>query len=237
MIHVNKFIRTYQSLIISGFILVGVAAGIFLGIVPAVKQIINFREKIVLLKKQTNVLRTKVNTLDAIDEITYKKYFDDLVIAVPSDKSITSIFTTIDGLGAQTGVLLSDFMLKGPGSIASGSAKVGNNFLPFTLSVAGSLEQIHNFLEQVIHVRRFFRVRDFDLSFFPNNNVTVRMGMDAFYAPFPTKLGSTDQPIDPLSPQDEQTITAVGNLPILGQGATPPESETGQSLKEDPFAP
>ncbi len=238
MMHIHKFLRTYHGLVISCFILAGVAGGIFLGIIPAFKNILDFQEKIAVLKKQTEVLRAKANVLDAIDEITYKKYFTDLVVAVPSDKSLTSVFTTIDGLGVQTGVLLADFTLKSPGALASGSGKFGTNFLPFTLTVAGSYDQIHNFLEQAISVRRFFRVKDFNLTYALSDSVSVRMNMDAFYAPFPTTLGAADQAIGPLSPQDEQTIATVGKLPILGQGEAAPESETGtQPLREDPFAP
>jgi hypothetical protein len=131
---IHKFLRVYKGLIISGLIVAVVVAGIFLGIVPAVKKIMDFQENIAVLRKQIDVLRAKANVLDAIDEVTYKKYFADLVLAVPSEKSLTSAFTTIDGLGVQTGVTLTGFTLTNPGSLASGSARLGTNFLPFTLT-------------------------------------------------------------------------------------------------------
>jgi Tfp pilus assembly protein PilO len=245
----RKFFRTYQELLISVLILVGIGIGVLVGIIPVVNKIIELRNQSNDLQTLIEAMRVKVNILDSSDEETNKRYLSELALAVPQDKSLTSVFSTIDGLGTETGVTLSDFTLTKPGSIASGSAKkvtteektVGSNFVPFTLTVAGTYEQIHDFFNRVVQVRRFFRVRHFDLTFL-NNTVSARLGMDAYYAALPTKLGSAEQVIEPLSQEDEQIITKIMALPVLSQDASMPVSgQSGvvtseSSNREDPFS-
>lgn len=249
MVRIRKIFRIYQGLIFSVLILIGVGVGLLWGVIPTIQKLISLRSETSDLVRQTGLLRTKAGILSASDEETYKNYLSELAIAVPTDKSLTSVFSTIDGLGALTGVTLSDFTLTKPGSLATSSAakqsveekQVGSNLLPFSLTVTGSYDQIHKFLAEAIHVRRFFRVRNFDIFFESGDSISVKMGMDAFYAPLPTKLGSVEQPIDPLSEQDEEVITKVVSFTVLSQQVADVESNENlsptTSSREDPFSP
>ena len=246
----RKFIRTYQGLIISFVMMGGVGAGVIFGLIPTVQKIIAIREESSVLIKQDDLLRAKATTLDNADEDTYKKYLAELAVAVPPDKSLTTVFSTIDGLGTLTGVALSGFTLTKPGGLATESAarlsneekQVGSNLLPFSLSVEGTYPQIHNFLATVNRVRRFFRVRYFDISFAKDETVTAKLGMDAFYAVLPTKLGSAEQSIEALSPEDQDVISKITELPILSSVASEQTADQTPlapttSDRADPFSP
>jgi hypothetical protein len=248
MKQVHKFLRTYQGLLVSIVMILGVLIGVVVGLIPVGKRILAMREQTSALSKQIDALKIKVNTLEAADEETYKKYLTELAFAVPTDKSLTTVFSTIDGLGTLTGAALSDFRLTKPGTLATDSAKkasaeekqIGSSLLPFSLTVTGTYGQIREFLDQAIRVRRFFRVRFFSINFTAASSVSVKMGMDAFYAPLPQTLGATSQQIEPLSPTDEQTITKVVELPILSQiSETVGSAELllPENQRADPFAP
>lgn len=220
----RKFIRQYQGIIISVVMIVGVTVAVFVGLLPAVRTIVAMRAEMSDIAEKNEALRVKSTLLESIDEDTYNKYLKELSYAVPSDKSLSSLFTTIDGLSTLTGVTLSDFTLTKPGNISTESAKrltneekkVGSIFLPFTLTVTGTYDQIHKFMEQSIAVRRFFRVRYFDIYFGKSDAISAHMGMDAYYAPLPTNLGSASQKVEQLDENDEKTISKVANLPLLG---------------------
>jgi Tfp pilus assembly protein PilO len=248
MMQLRKFLRTYQGMIGSILILVGVLLGVFLGVIPAIKKVIELRSEALELQTLDEQLRQKVSILDSSDEETYKTYLTDLAVAVPTDKSLTSVFSTIDGLASLTGVTLSDFTLTKPGAIASASAaklsveekQIGTNLLPFTLTVTGSYEQIREFLSQVVQVRRFFRVRYFNIAFTTTGALSARMGMDAFYASLPSNLGSAEQPLEALSQTDEETIKKISAFPILASEAQVPIDPLlppTTTSREDPFAP
>lgn len=244
MTPMKKYWRLYQGIIIPVLTILCIVIGTIFGIIPAVNRIIGIRSEASELSELLVDLRQKATVLDDIDENLYKKYLTELATAVPPDKSLTTVFSTIDGLGELSGATLSDFTVSKPGILATASASkatteekiVGSSLLPFTLTVAGTYDQIHQFLSQVNLVRRFFRVRFFDIQFVSAEQISARLGMDAFYAQLPNRLGSTEQKIESLTRDDEATIIQVSSLPVLSQ--EPTIGTPVDSLNhDDPFSP
>ena len=174
----------------------------------------------------------------------------DLVTAVPADQSLTSLFSTMDGLASEIGITVTELTLAKPGPLATESARrqskeekeIGTNLLPFTATIVGNYDQIREFLARAVKVRRFFRVRGFTLSLVDPTNVSVRMNMDAFYAPYLTVIGGVDTKIEALTETDERTIATVANLPLVGNPllSLPPGEQGGDVPivpKANPFAP
>lgn len=247
---VRKFLRMYKGLVLSSVMFLFTILGFIFGIIPAVDKVMAIRDEVSHLRTQTQQLREKAAILTAIDEETYKKYLTELITAVPADQSLTSLFSTIDGIGDQTGILLTDLSLTKPGELATSSGRkqsieekeIGTNLLPFAVTITGSYDQIQMFLEKVIKVRRFFRVRGFELSLLDPTNVTVRMKLDAFYAPHTSTIGGVDTKIETLTQKDEEIIATVATLPIVGnQSPIFTAQVSSDSIpiipKEDPFAP
>lgn len=250
MREIRKFLRLYQRLVVSAAVVLFVLVGFALGVVPAAQKVLAIREEVTTLGDQTQNLRAKAAILTAIDESTYKRFLADLVTAVPADQSLTSVFSTMDGLAAETGITVTDLALAQTGALATESARrqsveekeIGTNLLPFTVTIAGSYDQIREFLGRAVKVRRFFRVRSFELSLIDPTNVSVRMEMDAFYAPYLSVIGGVDTKVEALSEKDEQVIAAVANLPLVGNPllSLPAAEQVGEVPtvpKDNPFAP
>jgi Tfp pilus assembly protein PilO len=246
MIQVNKLFKMYRGLILSVGMIIISAVGIVFGIIPAAGKIIQMRNELITLSTTTEQLQTKINILNTSDEGTYRTQLQELVSAVPSDKSLTTLFSTVDALAAASGTTISDLTLAKPGSIATESAarqsneekQIGSNLLPFSIVVHGTYQQIHGFLSQVVNVRRFFRVRNFDISFADLTNISVRLGMDAFYSPISLSPSIFDKPLEPLTAEEEQIIAKIEAMPIVGQ-MTLPAPSTGTSsgpARVDPFS-
>jgi Tfp pilus assembly protein PilO len=242
-----KFFRSNRDILIPILmILASIIGGIF-GIIPAVKKVNNIRNTTIELTKTIQVLRTKINILESKDINTYRDQFTELIKAVPGDKSLPTIFSTLDALGAQSGVTLTEFTLSKIGSIASESGtmssleekQIGSNLLPFTITVNGSYDQIYAFLSQVNNVRRFFRVKKFELSFDNTSAISVTMGMDSFYAPISKAIGTVESPLEPLSQQEEDLITKISQMPYVGQVESVPSTDivSPTSPKPDLFIP
>jgi Tfp pilus assembly protein PilO len=247
----KKYIRKYQGLLISIGIIIFIVICVFVGLLPAISSIKAMRSSVSELSAQVAVLEQKATILESIDEETYKNYLKDLALAVPTDKSLTSLFSTIDGLSRETGVTLSDFTLARPGTIATDSAKrlsnderkLGSSLLPFTLTVSGTYDQIRKFVENAVLVRRFFRIRYFSISFDQKKEtISVHMGMDAYYASLPTNLGSATQTIEGLTQSDQSVIEKVMSMAVLGQeeettvDSSSLEQPVTTTPREDPFS-
>jgi Tfp pilus assembly protein PilO len=245
----KKYWRLYKELIISICMILVSILGVIFGIIPATQKVIAVRENSVNLTKSIQVLRTKINILESKDESTYRDEFTQLLEAVPGDKSLPTVFTTLDGLCQQSGVTLLEFSLAKLGSIASNSGtgrpsaeeqKIGSNLLPFTVTVSGNYTQIYAFLTLVNNVRRFFRVNNFEISFADITGITIHVGMDAFYAPVSTALGLADAPLVPLSQREEDVITRISQMPYLGYSAAtslPSAQPSESSFRSTLFAP
>ncbi len=244
-----KLYRAYQSLITSIVTILIVVLGTVVGIFPAFRRIAQIREETDKLQAQVETLRKKALILEAIDEETYRKFLAELLTAVPADQSLTSVFSTVDGLAAQSGVTVTDLSLSKPGQIATESGKklsteekkIGSTILPFAITISGTYDQIRGFFSQVASVRRIFRVRSFDFTLLDPTSISARIAMDAFYAPYITNVAAIDATLDALSEKDEGIIQTVANMPIVGVSTS---IDGGQTLlaptfeqKENPFEP
>lgn len=243
----QKWLRLYSGIITAICMILIAVAGFMFGVVPAVSKIIDIRDQSVALSQSIDVLRTKLRILDSSDENTFRTELNDLVAAVPSDKSLPSLFSTIDGLSALSGVTVTDLALARPGALATGSGvtvitseekQLGSNLLPFSVTITGSYNQIHDFLAQIVSVRRFLRVRNFEISYTDQTTLSVHFGMDAFYVPIRQTIGAVETPLVTLSPKDQQLISEVSSMPLAGASAVAPTTSVPQNelTRPDPFS-
>ena len=245
----KKLFHEYQGLIISIGILIVCGLGLLLGVVPLIQKTIDLNTESRTISAEVDLLNNKVSVLQSIDENAMRSDLQTLLSAVPSDKSLSTILGTLDGLTGKTGVSSENFSLSKPGSLATESAKrltadeqaVGSNILPFAISLTGTLDQMRGFLATSISVRRLFRVRSFDVSFLKTGTesgsmVSANVAMDAFYSPLPSAIGSVSQQLTALTSTDTDLIAKVAGMQLLVQtSASLPPPSVG-AAKPDPFS-
>ncbi len=244
----SKLFREYQKLIVSIGILLVSGLGIVLGVVPILQKTIAMNTQFNNLSREVDVLKNKVSILESIDEGSIRNSAQTLLSAVPSDKSLATLLWTLDGLSAKTGVAAGNFSIAKLGSLATESAKrvtadeqaVGGNIVPFTINISGTLDQLRGFLAASISVRRLVRIRTLDVSFQKTGSgsatmVTAALGMDTFYAPLPSMIGSVSQPLTALTSADDELIAKVARMQLMESPSLtlPP---TGGAVKSDPFS-
>ncbi len=197
----NTILKTYQGLIISGVILLFCAVGLIAAVIPAIDKVQTLWQDTQKLSDDNKALQTKLNALNLLDETSLRQQLDTVISAVPADKSLPTLFSTVDALSAQSGVSVMALTVNGNTSLASGSAAtritpeerlLGTQTVPFSLSIQGTLASIQQFITLAPQVRRLLRIRTFAISF-PQDNRPIRIAleMDAFYQPSPTTLGKT----------------------------------------------
>ena len=244
---IDKFLRTYQEFFISGALIVVVIMGTIFGIVPMIQKILAIREDSVALSDSVQQLQSKETILENINDQTYRTELAALVSAVPTDKSLPTLFSTIDAVSASTGVTVAELSLDRPGTLASGSAdkqtaeekKIGSSLIPFSITVNCDYLQIHDFLAAVVNIRRFFRVRNFNISFRDPSNISVHVGMDAFYAPLGSIATTIESPLEPFSPDETHIIKTIEDMPqpsaLSSTGVSQPTAQS-ESTRSDPFS-
>jgi len=246
---IRRIIRLYQSFIISGVIILFCLIALFVGIIPGSQKIVSMGKAVYEQTKTIQSLEEKINILNTLDEELLQSYVTSAITAVPADKSLGTIFSTIDGLTAQEGVAVEGVSLSSIGSIATESAqklsteeqKIGVNIVPFSIVVVGPIEQVRNVVDKAVKIRRLFRIRNFDLSF-DNKSGTTRstIQMDAYYVPFSKSLGKIRDALKPLSDEEIQIMSKISALPLVTreeQVSTESSQVQTGPRSMDPFSP
>lgn len=228
----------------SGIIIVVFILVTWLVLVPVIKKVIKFKSEIKTLREEVKDLKDKSIFLQTLDTTSLEKDLISLSAAVPFDKSIPSIFSTLDGISAKAGVTLLTVTLDSPGSIASGSGaktqkedkKLGVIIQPLQISIEGNIEQIKEFLLEMNQTKRLLHLVTMSISFEEQNLGHVNLALDSLYKPTLVQIGKPEAKILPLTEEElgilaqiEKFIWYSGEIdkefiPSLGNG------------KEDPFS-
>ena len=151
----QRLVRDYRGIALSLTFFLFCIGAIVYGLVPGGRKVFDGINKRQQLKSQVQQLRKKVSVLASLDEETLRQQFLALAAAVPPDKAIPSVFSTVERLSIETGVQLGGMTMVSPGSLATESAqrqtveekKIGSNMLTFTVLLEGTPKQCHDFFD------------------------------------------------------------------------------------------
>jgi len=238
--------KKYQKILVhSAIILVSII--LFVGVIlPTAVKIKGLLAEIVDSRNTLEAAQAKLTTLQGLDENALKSNLATLLAAIPQDKAIPSLITTVDNLAAQTGVSLGNLSFTG-GEMATESSKKspakekgsGIQALRFNLALAGDLPGIINFLTTSTRVRRLLKINTFSLSLEFTAGSRAVMNAETFYAPIAGGQKAAAK-LSILTGEEETLLSKLGNYPDLGQIsflAEPLANEANANLKSDPFAP
>lgn len=241
--YIRRFLRLYEGFVISGvIILFGIMAVVF-AVIPGIRTTVGLYGKVGVIQKEVDALSGKLALLRSLDEESLRGQLTVLLSVIPQEKSVPTIFGTVDGLVAEAGVQITDMTITSPGSIATGSAtkstsstKVkGLSYLPFSLGVAGSYDQVQGFFGIVNTVRRLFTVENFDLTITKTGETNARIAMGAYYQPIPTKVGGVEIPIQNFSPSELATLGKLSTYQDYSQSSATQLTPVTNTVKRDPF--
>ena len=176
------------------------------------------------LKEDNAKLIGKAEILESYDEQDLKQKLSLVLSAVPGNKGLPGLFSTVEKVAKTAGVTLLNMSVTG-GTIASISAqkqsaaeqKVGSRTIPFMVTVVGTSASMQKFITLAPRVRRLMRIRSFSTLFSKNDvPITVTLSMNAFYEPFVTSLGGASSVLTALSASELALIEQLSIFPLVG---------------------
>jgi hypothetical protein len=246
----HKTTELVTSLGISAFMfLVSILTAIY-GIWPGIEKIKSNYDETQSLKAENASIQKKITFLSNLDDTALSGQVETLLSAVPQTKSIQSAFATLESVAGQTGINLQGISVDTPGSLSTASAapmnaeanKLGSNMLKLKVQAVGTMDQINNFMDTIIKVRRLMRISNISLTFAqssaatssPSAIVSSDFSVDAFYAALPKTLGKAEAELTPLTANDEEFISKISGYSLVLPATTPAPQ---LPPKADPFAP
>lgn len=239
----RKLLQEYGPILRPGAVLLVIIVAFFVGVVPLARKSLDLWNQNRSLSRELTLLRHKAAVVTSLDPNALRTNLGEIDAAVPTDKSVPSILTTVEGLSGQVGVSLLDLTLSGVGTLASESGKTaaphpsGAQVVHFSATVEGTLSQIYQMLRTLSTVRRFMGIRSFDMAVAGNGNVRTKFEMDAYWHPLPSAIGSVESQIEPLTGEEESEIANIASLPNFGFTSALPPPSLGGPVKADPFSP
>ena len=214
-------VRNYSS--VFGWAILCIAstsAIIFVGI-PTITRTVSSYNQMKTLKEEVSMLRQKAAILRSLDDSVLSNSLENLFSAVPIDKSLPTIFTTVESLASQSNVGLTELSLSQAGAIASQSAqsatksKDSKNVLSFSAHITGSIDQVKTFLTTAPAIRRLIRVKELSVSFEDDTNAAAALTMESFYLPLGIPLALDSQALELLSEPEERLMSRVAAFPLI----------------------
>jgi hypothetical protein len=220
---------------------------IFYALIPGIQHIQEVFVSIDTVSKENVLLKKKVSALTQFDEGTISQYVNTLLSAVPADKSIASVLSTIDSVAAKNNVTIAELAVINPGSISTDSAsvkisnsKLGSNTIKISTTISGSQQDTFSFLAMIRKVRRLMRIASLAQSFSSTTatqSARTKVELEAFYAPLPSTLGKIETEVKPLSANEEQMIKTMSEYPLeFVQAASTVQGQVESGNKIDPFS-
>lgn len=244
MNHYLRFLRKYLSIISSLVLLIFALLGLLLGSMPAIKTTLSRFGEVSTFSDQLILMRQKAAVLSSQDEAVLRENLSLLLSAVPAEQSLPTIFATVEGIAAQSGIAIADMTISQGVTIATGSAiktsrdkQLEAQVVPFTVSISGSFSQIKQFFELASSARRILRIKNFSLGGRSGEIKTTTVNAEAIYEPLPTAIGTVSQAIIPLSEKEEGVIAQVKELKAVLMAETILPSLQLGPVKTNPFSP
>lgn len=243
---IRKLYRTYRGLIISVTLTAFCLVSALFGVIPAARRVWSLHERVADLRKDVKHSREKLEILQSIDEKGLRDTLETLFSAVPQDKSITTVFSTVENTAQKAGVVISQMTIEGAGSISTESASpkktagkdaMKGEEIAFSLTATGSYSAIREFISRINRVRRIFSVENFDITIASGQPVRLKLGLRAYYHPVPEKIPGVSVAVAGFSKEDEEALVAVNaQYPDMTGIASLPSAPPPGELKSNPFA-
>lgn len=239
---IRRLLHPYQEFILPVGLLCVSAGVILFGIVPGAKKTYEVWGQLQSERAELADLKEKAQFLTSLDETTLFNQLSQLTAAIPVDKSVSTILSTIDGVSAKTGSIFSSLQLAAPGSLATEAAKrqtteeaaLGSYIIPFSLNFEGSYTQLRNTLDALTTSRRLLRIKNFSISFPSADLGRALLSMDTLYAPFAKPVAG--KKLVPLTSGENAIISRAESLLLLSTG-----DQAAAAIpvvpRPDPFSP
>jgi Tfp pilus assembly protein PilO len=236
-IRLNKLLAIYIGLFVIGLI------ALFIGIIPSIQKSIALVSELRSLQTEISRMQQKASMLSSFDQTSLETTVQDVLAAVPTDKSIHTLMSTVEAIALKNGLSIADLSIEGIGTLATGSAKVAakpeGNVMSETIVLQGDLVPLRNFLADSVQVRRLLRIKRMELTAVPKSTaMNMKLVIEVFYSPLPTSISKVSDSIEPFSAKELATIQKLSSYPIVYQMTQPVQSLVGASgVREAPNVP
>lgn len=240
----RRILRTNSTLLVSLVMISIATSGSIWGLVPFGKTLWSMYKELNTVRKMTATLSAKYSTLGSLDESQLALDGNDLLGAIPSDKDVATILSTIEQTANSSGLEIVNVTIANPGSLATEAAQrqsqeekqLGSGIISSGVTVEGPLANVKTYLSTLQRVRRLLRVQSVEVRIREGGVARANITLDSFWAPLPATLGDIAAPLPPRSTQEDELLAWIRAFPVSYQTLLTAEPDSFPP-KQNPFSP
>lgn len=240
----RRFLRTNSSLLVSLVMISIATSGSIWGLVPFGKTLLSMYKDLNTVRAKTATLSAKYSTLGSFDESQLAADGNDLLRAIPSDKDVATMLSTIEQTANSSGLEIVNITIASLGSLATESAQrqsqeekqVGSGIISSGVTVEGPLANIKTYLSTLQKVRRVLRVQSVEVRIREGGVARANITVESFWAVLPTSLGEIAAPQPPRSTQEDELLAQIRAFPVSYQTLVT-DGPDSFPPKANPFSP
>jgi len=214
-------VKKSKSFLFPGLILVLVILVSLFWLRPKVATIIKANRELTTSKKTLAELTQKVTILGGLSQPELSEKVDLVLKVLPSEKDVPRNLFVLKRLALDSELMVNELSIPEVGEIASSSAetkKTKDEILPslsVKLTLVGSREKIINFIQQVEVTAPLMRVSSLAISQKGEGLDEAMIDIRTYFLPFPKTIGKLEQPIVPVTSQEEKVFNDLASFKLL----------------------
>lgn len=177
------------------------------------------------VRTKTATLSAKYSILSALDESQLARDGNDLLRAIPFDKDVATILSTIEQTANASGLALVNVTIANPGSLATEAAQrqtheekeLGSGIITSGVTVEGPLANVKTYLSTLQRVRRVLRLQSAEVTIHEGGVARANITVDSFWAVLPTTLAATAAPLPPRTSGEDELLAQIRAFPVSYQ--------------------
>jgi Tfp pilus assembly protein PilO len=209
-------------------------------LIPFIIRTAKLREEINKEQATVALLKQKVSLLSGIEQGTFQQDFENINQAVPHEKNIFSLLSTIDGAAFSSGISMETFSLK-PGGISTDSAETrkekSSNEFNFNLTAAGDINQIRNFITNLFKARRLVSLKKVSFRFKEAEKTKASIEGVTYYLPATsTTISDVQSDLPIFSAHEKKVLEEINGLMTFREASASTFISTPSSTTRNIFS-
>jgi hypothetical protein len=169
-------------------------------------------------KKTLAALTKKLASLEGLAKVELTDKTNLALSVLPADKDISGSLFVIKKIAYNNLLIVNDISISEVGELATVSARqrLGKNeIIPsfkINLNFIGDIEKVKNFIISLESTNPLMRVSQILLSGKKDSAQEATINLDAFFLPYPTSIGKSEDPLEIITVEEEKVFTKISEF-------------------------
>lgn len=199
------FYQQYKTIIISVAMILSCLVLVIFGIAPQLKALIENQKTFEEVTSKSQFLEVRAKELQTLEGSNLESKVDIVLYSLPAEKDYPSSLNVLQQVSLANNFKLTNVTIS---QSLGGTSKLTG--FGIKAEATGPRTSLDNFIKSIDQAPKVMKVSSIEVSN-PrgSDTIVVILGIDVFFAPVPSQLGSVDSKLPQLTDQDNELLNSL----------------------------